>query len=364
MSKIQSATSTSPLSAVDSLQEMSPSAAIGAEAVYGSDAGALDLLESSGARSLDVLPFSLPEGTGTAAQAEGAIAGQWMEMLADGRTRKHDTDSARRVSLEDKPGQWTETLPDGRTRKHDTDSARRVSPEDKPGQWTETLSDGRTRKHDTESVGRVAKGDQPGQRTETLPDGRTRKHDTESVGRVATGDQPVEDAASALAAKIADVAGAEGGGSALTEKLRTLQGGMKEHLPARLEAAKAAAKEARDSEGPGKLVEYQGAGEILRATAMENFAARVEAAKARAKEARDNEGPGKLVEHQSAGEMLRARTEARDNEGPGKLVEYQGAGDILRATAMENFAARVEAAKARAKEARDNEGEGRLVDGK
>jgi len=95
---------------------------------------------------------------------------------------------------------------------------------------------------------------------------------------------------------------------------------------------------------------------------MENFAARVEAAKARAKEARDSEGPGKLVEHQSAGEMLRATTKARESEGPGKLVEYQGAGEILRATAMENFAARVEAAKARAKEARDNEGPGKLVD--
>ena len=268
MSKIQSANSVSPLDAVNPLEEMSPGAAIGAEATYGSNAGALDVLETSGVGSLDVLPFSLPEGTGTADQAERSIAGEWTEMLADGRVRKHDTDSVKRVSPEDGAKQWTEMLADGRVRKHDTDSVKRVSPEDGAKQWTEMLPDGRVRKHDTDSVKRVSPEDGTKQWTEMLPDGRVRKHDTETVRRMRAESTGVSegggvtadvdssgDSASLLAAKIADVAGATEVGSALTEKLQTLQDGMREHFPARFEAAKAAAKEAREREVPGTKVD-------------------------------------------------------------------------------------------------------------
>ena len=181
MSKIQSANSVSPLDAVNPLEEMSPGAAIGAEATYGSNAGALDVLETSGVGLLDVLPFSLPEGTGTADQAERAIAGEWTERLADGRVRKHDTETVRRMRAE-----------------------------------LAGVSEGGGVTADVGSSG---------------------------------------DLASLLAAKIADVAGATEVGSALTEKLQTLQDGMREHFPARFEAAKAAAKEAREREVPGTKVD-------------------------------------------------------------------------------------------------------------
>ena len=239
MNKIQSANSVSPLDAVNPLEEMSPGAAIRAEATYGSNAGALDVLETSGVGSLDVLPFSLPEGTGTADQAERSIAGEWTEMLADGRVRKHDTDSVKRVSPEDGTKQWTEMLPDGRVRKHDTNSVKRVSPEDGTKQWTEMLPDGRVRKHDTETVRRM----------------RAESTGVSEGGGVTADVGSSGDSASLLAAKIADVAGATEVGSALTEKLQTLQDGMRKHFPARFEAAKAAAKEAREREVPGTKVD-------------------------------------------------------------------------------------------------------------